>query len=54
LTFGGSQNTAQHFTIEREFFLLLSEVAPVVPTVLAQVGDVTFVSCQSCMRICAV
>jgi hypothetical protein len=54
-TFGGSQNSSQYFAIEGKLFLFLfSEVAPVIPLILAQVGDVAFVSRQSCMGIRAV
>jgi hypothetical protein len=45
---------SQYFAIEGKLFLLFSEVALVVPLILAQVGDVAFVSRQSCMGICAV
>jgi hypothetical protein len=54
LTLGRSKDSAENFTIEGELGLLSPLVTPIVPAILAQIGDVTFGAGQQGVGIAAV
>ena len=51
---GRSKDTAKDLAVVRELLLVLSKVAPVIPFVLAEVGNVTFFASSCGMRVCPV